>query len=526
MGTYLNPGNNGFTGIRNDLYIDKSGLIRLINQTIETPRRLTCISRPRRFGKSFAAQMLCAYYDKTCDSSCLFADLIIAGDEHYRKHLNKYDVIYLDMTGVIGETLITDIVPYVKRNIIRELSEMYPNLKVVEGFAATLANATALTGNKFIMIIDEWDAPIREAIDQPNVQKEYLEFLRSLFKNSGTTAKIFAAAYMTGILPIKKDGSQSAISDFKEFSMIFPEDFAEYVGFTEAEVQELCAEHHSDFSMMKQWYDGYTLGKVGSIYNPNSIMEALRYNSYRSYWTETAAAKSLMNYISLDFDGLSKTIAELLGGIEVPVDTNGFANDLVTFQNRDDVLTLLIHLGYLSYNEETKKVHIPNEEIRLEFAKAIREVKRDETIRRVRESEQLIYDTVHRNADAVAAQIEKIHAEETAILFYNDEQALRSVIKLAYFSYKDYYLKFEELPTGDGYADIVYLPKKTSPVPALVIELKWNKSAEGAIAQIKDKRYPEALAGYGGEILLVSINYQKNAEGEHRKHTCVIEKVI
>ena len=222
MGTYLNPGNNGFTGIRNDLYIDKSGLIRLINQTIETPRRLTCISRPRRFGKSFAAQMLCAYYDKTCDSSCLFADLIIAGDEHYRKHLNKYDVIYLDMTGVIGETLITDIVPYVKRNIIRELSEMYPNLKVVEGFAATLANATSLTGNKFIMIIDEWDAPIREAIDQPNVQKEYLEFLRSLFKNSGTTAKIFAAAYMTGILPIKKDSSQSAISDFKEFSMIFP----------------------------------------------------------------------------------------------------------------------------------------------------------------------------------------------------------------------------------------------------------------------------------------------------------------
>ena len=277
---------------------------------------------------------------------------------------------------------------------------------------------------------------------------------------------------------------------------------------------------------MKQWYDGYTLGKVGSIYNPNSVIEALRYNSYRSYWTETAAAKSLMNYISLDFDGLSKTIAELLGGIEVPVDTNGFANDLVTFQNRDDVLTLLIHLGYLSYNEETKKVHIPNEEIRLEFAKAIREVKRDETIRRVRESEQLIYDTVHRNADAVAAQIEKIHAEETAILFYNDEQALRSVIKLAYFSYKDYYLKFEELPTGDGYADIVYLPKKTSPVPALVIELKWNKSAEGAIAQIKDKRYPEALAGYGGEILLVSINYQKNAEEEHRKHTCVIEKVI
>lgn len=425
---------------------------------------------------------------------------------------------------MIGETDKTDIIPYIKRNIIRELTEQYPDIKVVEGFSSTLSNAADFTGNKFIMIIDEWDAPIREAIDQPDVQKEYLEFLRSLFKNSGTTDKIFAAVYMTGILPIKKDGSQSAISDFQEFSMIYPDEFAEYVGFTEKEVLKLCREYHREFPMMKQWYDGYTLKRAGSVYNPNSVMRAVHNNSFRSYWTETSTAKSLMNYISLDFDGLSKTIAELLGGIEVCVDTNGFANDLVTFQNRNDVLTLLIHLGYLSYNEETGKAHIPNEEIRLEFAKAVREVKRDDTVRRVQESDRLIYDTIHRNSDAVAAQIEKIHAEETAILFYNDEQALRSVIKLAYFSYKDYYLKFEELPSGDGYADIVYLPKKTSPVPALVIELKWNKSAEGAISQIRKKQYPKALAGYGGDILLVGINYDKDTMSGKRKYTCVIEK--
>ena len=232
-----------------------------------------------------------------------------------------------------------------------------------------------------------------------------------------------------------------------------------------------------------------------------------------------------MEYISLDFDGLSKTIAELLGGIGVPVDTNGFANDLVTFRNRDDVLTLLIHLGYLAYDEDTQKVHIPNEEIRREFAKTIRIVKRDETIRRVRESDRLIYDTVHMNADAVADQIEKIHAEETAVLFYNDEQALRSVIKLAYFSYKDQYLKFEELPAGNGYADIVYLPKKDSILPALLIEMKWNKSAVGAIAQIKNKHYPDAVKGLGCEVLLVGINYDKDAPAGKRKHECVIEKM-
>lgn len=523
MGNYLNPGNSGFEGIRNDVYVDKSGLIGLINQSIDTPRRLTCITRPRRFGKSFAAKMLCAYYDKTCESNALFDDLVIAKSQHYAKHLNQYDVIYLDMTTVIGEAGKTEIVPFIREKVTQELADAYPNLKADDkSFTTTLMNAAELTGNKFIAIIDEWDAPIREV---PAIQKEYLEFLRTLFKSSGATDKIFAAAYMTGILPIKKDGSQSAISDFQEFSMIFASEFAEYVGFTEDEVRKLCSEYHRDFPMMKQWYDGYTLEGAGSVYNPNSVMKAVRNNRFHSYWTETSAAVSLMGYISLDFDGLSKTVAELIGGIEVKVDTNGFSNDLVTFRNRDDVLTLLIHLGYLAYNEETQKVHIPNEEIRREFAKTIRGVKRDETMRRVRESDQLIYDTVHRNAEAVAAQIEKIHAEETAVLFYNDEQSLRSVIKLAYFSYKDHYLKFEELPAGDGYADIVYLPKKDSMLPALVIEMKWNKSAEGAIAQIKKKHYPDAVKGLGCGVLLVGINYDKNAQMGKRKHQCIIEKM-
>lgn len=254
-------------------------------------------------------------------------------------------------------------------------------------------------------------------------------------------------------------------------------------------------------------------------------MKAIRSNKFHSYWTETSAAKSLMGYIGLGFDGLSVTIAKLLGGISVPVDTNGFANDLSTFQNQDDVLTLLIHLGYLAYDEETGKVRIPNEEIRLEFARAIREVKRDDTIRRVQESEQLIYDTVHKDADAVAAQVQKIHMEESAILFYNDEQALRSVIKLAYFSYRDHYIKFEELPAGEGYADIVYLPKKASPMPALVVELKWKQSAKGAIDQIKERSYPSALSGYGGRILLVGISYEKDASKNKHRHTCVIEEV-
>lgn len=521
MGNYLNPGNSGFSRIRNDIYVDKTGLIGLMNQVIDTPRCLTCVSRPRRFGKSFAAKMLCAYYDKTCDSSILFDDLAIAGNETYLDHLNKYDVIYLDMTNIIGEAKKYEIVPYMKRKVTEELVVSYPELKVdEESFSGTLLNAVELTGNKFIVIIDEWDAPIRET---PEIQKEYLQFLRTLFKNSGATDKIFAAAYMTGILPIKKDGSQSAISDFEEYTMVKPRHFGSYVGFTEEEVQSLCNSYHRDFTAMKQWYDGYSFRGVKSIYNPNSVMKAIRNDDFDSYWTQTSAAENLMGYISLDFDGLSKTVTELIGGVAVKVDTKGFSNDLVSFRNRDDVLTLLIHLGYLAYDEQTQKVHIPNEEIRMEFVRTIKNVKRDDTIRRVRESEKLIFDTVHLNTDAVAAQIEKIHGEE-ALLYYNNEQALRSVIKRAFFSYEDEYMKFEELASGDGYADIVYLPKKDSIMPALVIELKWNKSAEGAIEQIKQKRYPDAIRAYGGDILLVGINYDKEAPAGKRKHECIIEK--
>lgn len=521
---YLNPGNSGFTRIRNDIYVDKSGLISLINETIETPRFLTCVSRPRRFGKSFAAKMLCAYYDKTCDSSALFDDLVIARDgkfgKTYRQHLNQYDVIYLDMTNVLGKSEPRNLVTFIQESVTEELLGAYPDLKAGNAFDETLLHAAELTGNKFIMIIDEWDAPIRET---PEIQKIYLEFLRTLFKSSGTTDQIFAAAYMTGILPIKKDGSQSAISDFREFTVIKPRKFGSYVGFTEAEVKKLCEEFHCDFERMKQWYDGYSFRDTGSVYNPNSVMEAIRNNDFDSYWTQTSAAESLIGYISLDFDGLSKTVAELIGGGKVKTDTNGFSNDLVTFRNRDEVLTLLIHLGYLAYDEKTGKVRIPNEEIHMEFARIVREVKRDDTIRRVRESEQLIYNTVHGNAKAVAEQIEKIHSEE-APLHYNSEQALRSVIKRAYFSYSDEFVLFEELPAGVGYADIVYLPKKKSILPALLIELKWNQTAQGAIQQIKERNYPAAIREYGGGILLVGINYDKEAPAGKRKHTCVIEK--
>lgn len=526
MGMYLNPGNSGFEEIRNSRYVDKSGMISLINRVIGTKQKLICISRPRRFGKSFAAQMLCAYYDRTCDSGALFQDLMIAVDPKmnsgYEQHLNKYDVIYLDMTYIKPfSDGFRNTVSYLSEKIIEELAEAYPALKTGNELPSAMLHAVELTGRKFIMIIDEWDAPIRET---PEIRNEYLEFLRTLFKGSGTTSKIFAAAYMTGILPIKKDGSQSAISDFQEYSMVFPGEFASYVGFTESEVHQLCLEYDCDFSEMKQWYDGYTLNGTDSVYNPNSVMKAVYHRRFHSYWTETSAAESLMGYISLDFDGLSGTIARLLGGVEVSVDTNGFSNDLITFRNRDDVLTLLIHLGYLGYDAETGEAFIPNKEIAGEFENAMSVGGWTQVMDILKASEQLLEATLRGDERRVAEGLDHAHTEVASILAYNDENSLACAISLAYYSARKDYLMVREFPSGRGFADVVFLPLPgTAPKPALVIELKYEKSAASALQQIRDRHYTQALEHYTGDILLVGVNYAKDSRD--KPHSCIIEKL-
>ena len=532
MGVYINPGNSAFAEINDEDYIDKTMLIDRINQTLGKTKKLTCISRPRRFGKSYAARMLTAYYDCSCDSHELFDDKLIASTKDYEKHLNQYNVIYLEITSFISQArregiLLAD----VPKMIVRALSEELDALNMSTRHDRELKEKlTAISespgGKKFVFIIDEWDAVIREAKNDAAAQEAFLGLLREWFKNGTFTPKVVAAAYMTGILPIKKDGSQSAISDFDEYTMVKPLRFAEFVGFTEQEVKELCQKHNADFESMKLWYDGYDFKGVGAVYNPNSVMKAIRNEDFDSYWTETSAAEGLLEYISKDYNGLAKTIAELVGGVDVKVDTSGFANDLTTFRGKDDVLTLMIHLGYLAYDYKKGLARIPNEEIKREFQRSIHEVRHDATMNRLRESEALFAATIQKDEEKVAEQIEKVHFEETVALHYNKEDSLRSVIKLAYYTYRDHYLQFEELPAGDGYADVVYIPLPDSDWPALVIELKWNESAEGAIDQILNRRYPSVLKNIDRSILLVGITYDKNAGVGKRKHSCKIIEYV
>lgn len=527
IGTYLNPGSQGFAEIRRSKYVDKSGLIGVINRRLNTRDKLVCVSRPRRFGKSFAATMLCAYYGKNGAEESLFHGLEIEKDPTFTLWLGKLDVIYLDITGFISDAVaagdaVDSVVQRIRQAVENELRQAFPDISG-NSTGELLVSASRQYGERFFFVIDEWDALFREEAFNRKVQDEYMNFLRGLFKNGNVTAQAIAGAYMTGILPIRKDGTESAISDFDEFTMLRPGELFPYFGFTDEEVETLCHAYQMDFAEARRWYDGYSDPEGSPMYNPYSVMQAMKNHRFGSYWRQSSAADVLTDYIDMDFDGLSSSIAGLLGGVPEHVDISGFNNDLVSLKNKDDVLTLLIHLGYLSYDEDEETVHIPNEEIRLEFARTIREVKNTDTLRRVRESEQLILDTAAGREEEVAREIEKVHEEETSPLFYNNEQALRSVIKLAYFAYRDYYVAIEELPTGLGYADVAYIPKKGSPLPAMVVELKWNQSADTAITQIRQKHYPKVLQQFTDNILLVGISYQK--DDPRKKHTCRIERL-
>lgn len=204
MGMYINIGNDGFAAIRKGIYVDKSGLIAYINKTFGTKDKLVCTSRPRRFGKSYTTQMLSAYYDKSCDSDKLFCDLKIAGDGSYKKHLNKYNVIYLDITWFISTVgNIKNTVKYLQEEVIKELKEMFPGIpQDIKLLPVALSYINKSAGNKFVILIDEWDALFREAKDNDLLQKEYIQLLRGLFKSSQTD-KIIEAAYMTGIYQLR-----------------------------------------------------------------------------------------------------------------------------------------------------------------------------------------------------------------------------------------------------------------------------------------------------------------------------------
>ena len=525
MGSYLNPGNEAFAvALNSEIYVDKTGLLTYTNKVMNTLQGYICNSRPRRFGKSITANMLTAYYSKGCSSKEMFSGLEISRAKDFEKHLNQYDVLHWDIQWCMEPAGGPErIVSYISEKTISELKEYYPHIlpEEIRSLPEALSRINAASGTKFIVIIDEWDVLIRDEAADLKTQEEYINFLRAMFKGTEPT-KYIQLAYLTGILPVKKEKTQSALNNFKDYSMLYAGPIAPYVGFTETEVQKLCEVYGQKFEEVKRWYDGYQIGKY-HVYNPNAVVNLMLEGEFQSYWSGTASYEAIVPLINMDFDGLKSAVIEMLSGDHVPVDVTSFQNDTVSFANKDDVLTYLIHLGYLAYDRTFRTAFIPNEEIRQELILATKRKKWNELIVFQKESEQLLKDTIQMNGNAVAKEIEKIHREYTSVIQYNNENSLSSVLSIAYLSSMQYYFKpIREFPAGSGFADFVFIPKPEfqNYYPALVVELKWDKSVRAALDQIRDRKYPESVACYAGELLLVGINYNEKT----KEHECRIEK--
>lgn len=525
MGMFVNPNAAAFQcAVNSEVYIDKTGLLEYTNKVLGTNARFICNSRPRRFGKSVTVDTLTAYYSKGCDTEKMFSGLEISRCPDFYEHLNKCDVIHFDVQWCcISAGSSENLISYITNIVVSELRETYPEVNLEENSTiyGAMARINTALGKQFIVIIDEWDILIRDEAHNQAAQEMYIDFLRNMFKGI-EASKYIALAYLTGILPIKKLKTQSALNNFTQFTMLNAGPLTPYIGFNEDEVIDLCDKYEIDFAEVRRWYDGYRLGDY-HVYNPNALVNLTIMRTFQSYWSQTGTYLSILPLINIDFDGLRTSIIEMLSGSSVEVNVNEFQNDMVSFADKDDVLTLLIHLGYLAYDQRTQRAYITNEEIRQEFRAATKRNKWNELIEFQQKSEKLLEATWEMDAETVAEQIEKIHAEYTSVIQYNNENSLSSVLSIAYLSAIKYYFKpIRELPTGRGFADFVFIPKPLyrDYYPALLVELKWNKDAETALNQIKERKYPESLQQYTGDILLVGINYDK----KEKVHQCVIEK--
>jgi len=544
MGTYLNPGNGKFLeAVHSEIYVDKSEMILHLNAVLRTEQKYVSVSRPRRFGKSMAANMLCAYYGKG-DSRQQFERLKLAEHEAWDKYLNQFDVIKIVMTDFIKEN--KDVAASLKAltgRILDDLAEEYPDVKYdPEDLFYSMDRFYRKNHMPFVIIIDEWDAVFRARKEDKDGQRLYLDFLRDWLKDK----EYVALAYMTGILPIKKYGKHSALNMFDEYSIINPMQLAPYTGFTEDEVRELCVKYEMDYEEIQAWYDGYSVSntipvemrrkyRLGeyreqaiSIYSPLSVVKAVSTGHIMNYWNKTETYEALAEYIRMNLDGLKDAVALLMDGGRVKADISTYQNDMSTFHGRDDVLALLINLGYLCYDNETKEVYIPNREIMDEFKTSTKSEEWVDTFKSFRKSQELLKATWECDADRVAQLLEWFHdtAENKT---YNSEAALSYAVQMAYYAAQKYYTTVQELDTGKGYADIVYLPSPKYPdKPALLVELKYDKNVKTAADQIRDRNYPQKLTHYEGNLLLVSVNYDKElAAGDenYKRHSCIIEKL-
>ncbi len=521
MGIYLNPSNAGFKKtLAGNIFVDKSMLISELNKFIDSGNQYICVSRPRRFGKTIATNIMCAYYSKGCDSREIFSKLKISKAKNYEQYLNKLNFIKIDVASEYQNANDkNEMLKDLQKKVRDEFQEQYPKIRFVknETIANCMMKVYKENNETFVIILDEYDCLVRNQFGT-NLFADYLEFLNGLFK-SDTLRPAIALAYLTGILPIVRDRVQSKLNNFREYTILNAYNLAEFVGFTEKEVKPLCKKYKVDFAQCKKEYDGYAQNGF-EIYNPESVVMCMETKEFGNFWGKTSTYMVITDRLKHNYKGAKEDVIKMLSGEEIKVNITRYMNTMTDFHSKDDVFTYLIHLGYLAYNSKEGTCRIPNLEVRKEWNNAIEDMpeysKTDEIIKA---SEELLEQTLLKNSEAVAKALDNTHLHVTSSRNYNNENALAAAVYIAFVHALNYYNCFKELSTGKGFADLVYVPVVKSPEhPAIIIELKINESTGKALQQIQNRQYFDALENYKGNLLFVAINYDKDT----KKHECEI----
>ena len=471
-------------------FVDKSGIIEHISKKIRTKNRFLCITKPRRFGKTSVLNMLGAYYGKAYDSKPLFDNLAVSKSKDYETHLNQYNIITLSFNNLsdIGNTY-NDYIDFVKESIKRDVFAVYPELKA-ENFHS-ISSLLSATGDDYIFIMDEWDYIFSHNL-YPENQGDFLEFLRDLLKDR----PYVAFAYMTGVLPIKKYSTGSALNMFQEYTMLNDPIFEEYFGFTQDEVTMLC-ERQTKLTPdeISEWYNGYQTKGGERLYNPRSVVCALEDGVCQSYWTRTGKKDEVLYFLKYNIAEVRDDIIKMINDIPIQIEINKeFTAGQESPNTQKEIYAAMIIYGLLSYYDG--ELRIPNKELMIEFENALEDDDFGYVAELVKNSTEVLNATLKQSGEVIASYLHNIHNSELPILKYNDENSLSCVVTLAYLSARNKYKVEREEKSGKGFADFIFYPRRKN-LPGIILELKADSTPEEAINQIKEKEYCEKLRKIG-----------------------------
>lgn len=535
MGIYLNS-ESAYTLYKSETqkpyFVDKSRMIEELFPLIEEGANHICITRPRRFGKTVTANMISAFFSRAREASDIFDRLKISTSQNYSKYRNQYNVIHISLNDISRQcTTYEEYITRIEQRLVRDLKRAYPQAELdgeESAVDALMEIYTENSENRFIFVFDEWDFLFHQPFVTEKEKREYLSYLRSLLKDR----PYVILAYMTGILPIAKYSSGSELNMFTEYTMLSEEKFSEVFGFTDSEVDTLY-QKYTDYTEhikvtregLRYWYNGYHTFSGERVYNPRSVVCALRNNNLGNYWTSAGPYDEIYYYIENNVAAVRDNLALMVSGIPVPAKIREYAATSMNLNTKDEIFSSMVVYGFLSY--ENGKVSIPNKELMDRFDEMLqREPSLGYVYRLARASDRMLEATLSGDVDTMAEILELAHDTEVPLLRYNNETELSAVVNLVYLSARDRYRVEREDKAGTGYVDFIFYPETDKSIDCIILELKVDSSPEEAIRQIKtrkyDLRFRERIGEeqkYTGRILAVGISYNKKT----KKHICRVE---